>query len=286
MIEKESTGPGVENIEGVTRYYSKKESRIGYSLLLRGTKHFGFYSQGDKAWAFGSAMRRMEDKLAETLRLPRGSTVLDAGCGVGDVATHLASMHGLRVTGIDILDFNLSEAEKRATAKGLSGSVDFRRMSFSSLDFPDDHFDGIYTMETLVHAMDAERVLREFYRVLKPGGKIVLFEYSRDPDALLPSRAARVLLDINTRAAMPSFNRFEHGVLDKLLSTVGFSDIEVQDISTHMWPMLRAFMIVAFVPYWAFRLTGRLNRYVNVESAVESWRYRRNWRYNVYRAEK
>jgi sterol 24-C-methyltransferase len=286
MTNEKSSSPFVDNINGVTKYYSKKESRIGYSLLLKGTKHFGYYSKGDKPWAFDAAMRRMEEKLAETLDLPRGSIVLDAGCGVGDVATYLAAKHGLQVTGIDILDFNLAEAKRRAEAKGLSNLVDFRRMSYSELDLPDNSFDAVYTMETLVHAVDAERVLKEFYRILRPGGKLALFEYSRDPDSLMPSKVAQTLHSINARAAMPSFDRFEHGVLERFLKKVGFSNIEVTDISTHMWPMLQAFMLLAVIPYSAFRLMGRLDKYVNVESAVESWRYHQHWRYNIYSAEK
>jgi len=53
----------------------------------------------------------MEDKLAEVLALPRGAHVLDASCGVGHVALHMAKTHGLRVSGIDIVDHHIAKAQ-------------------------------------------------------------------------------------------------------------------------------------------------------------------------------
>src|SRR5512140_2749891 len=76
-------------------YYQTLESRIGYRLLLGGTRHFGFWDH-DTYWPFPltRALRKMEDKLAEVLALPRDAHVLDAGCGVGHVALHMAQKHG------------------------------------------------------------------------------------------------------------------------------------------------------------------------------------------------
>jgi ubiquinone/menaquinone biosynthesis C-methylase UbiE len=210
--------------------------------------------------------------------------VLDAGCGVGDVAISLASRHGLRVIGIDVLDFNVEEARKRAQTRGLAQLVDFRLMSYSDIDLPDNHFDAIYTMETLVHAAHAERVLQEFLRVLKPGGRIVLFEYSRDKDSDMSPRAARIIRRINEVAAMPSFQRFEHGLLEKLVETAGFSITGTEDITEHMLPMVRSFALIGSIPYMIGRLTGRQEKVINSMSGVELYRYRAHWRYNILTA--
>ena len=165
----------------------------------------------------GGPLLRMEDKLAQELDLAPGAKVLDAGCGVGEVADHLAKEYGLDVTGIDILDFNIEEANNRAKRLGLENHVSFQEMSYAQLDFPDETFDGVYTMETLVHAADAEGVLQQFNRVLKKGGRLVLFEYSRTPDRNMPKRASEAFRHVNDVAAMPSFQRFDHGVLEQLL---------------------------------------------------------------------
>jgi sterol 24-C-methyltransferase len=272
------------NTQEVIRYYNKTESRVGYNLVLGGTKHFGYYSHGDNPWAFKAAMRRMEEKLASALDLPAGSTVLDAGCGVGDVAINLASNHGLRIVGIDILNFNIAEAYKRRQDQGIKELVEFAVMSYADLGFAGQHFDGVYTMETMVHAQDAERVLSEFWRVLKPGGRLVLFEYSRSPDSAMSARAARVIRQINEVAAMPSFQRFEHGVPERLVADAGFTDVKTEDITKHMIPMVRSFAIMTAIPYAIGVVTKRQSKVINSMSAVEFMRYRRNWRYNVITA--
>jgi len=275
-----------DNSDDVIRYYHMTESRLGYDLFLRGTKHFGLYRPGDFAWNWPAALRRMEDKLADELSLPTGAEVLDAGCGIGEVAFRLATTRGYRVTGIDILDFNIKDARRRAKHRGLADRVRFRLMSYASLDFPAETFDGVYTMETLVHAADARVVLNEFYRVLKPGGKIVLFEYSHEADRNIPPRAAAAFRKVNEVAAMPSNARFEHGVLELLLKETGFQSITVEDITAQMLPMVRCFALLGTVPYAVARFFKFTEKAINAMSAVEFWRYRRYFRYNVYTAKK
>jgi sterol 24-C-methyltransferase len=276
-----------DNTDDVIRYYNRPESRIGYDLFLGGTKHFGLYGPGDSAWKWQAALRRMEDKLAKELALPAGSYVLDAGCGDGDVAIRLAAKYGIKITGLDILDFNIQEATRRAKRAELEKSVSFRRMSYADLGFPGETFDGVYTMEALVHAADAEIVLREFHRVLKPRrGHLAMFEYSRAPDHDMPARAAEVFREVNEAAAMPSYQRFEHGVLEQLLENAGFTSVTVEDITAGMLPMLRCFALIAKIPYEVAQALKRPDIVINVMSAVEFWRYRRYIRYNVYTARK
>jgi ubiquinone/menaquinone biosynthesis C-methylase UbiE len=275
------------NEVSVTEYYHTRESRRGYSLFLKGTKHFGYYNPTDKPWQFNKALRQMEERLAKELGLRKGAKVLDAGCGMGDVASYLAANYKLHITGIDILDFNVAEAKKRLRERHLDDLVDVQKMSYAKLSFPNGKFDGLYTMETFVHAASPKKVLSEFYRVLKPGAKIVMFEYSRDPDSKMSPRAAQKFREINHFAAMPAFQRFNHGVQRKLMSEAGFENIEVKDITRNMLPMVRVFAYAAYIPYGLSVILGRNpQKYVNAMSAVELWRYRIHFRYNIYTANK
>jgi ubiquinone/menaquinone biosynthesis C-methylase UbiE len=249
LAEGPEPSPVGDNTGAVIHYFKMMESRLGYDLLLGGAKHFGLYRPGDSAWSWQAALRRMEDKLGKELALPRESRVLDAGCGVGDVAGYLAQHYGLYVCGIDILDFNIAAANRRAIRRAVQDRVAFRRMSYADLDFQDEMFDGCYTMETLVHAADAEVVVQEFYRVLKPGARLVLFEYSREAEQHMPPRAAAVFRRVSEVAAMPSYQRFEHGVLEHLMEKAGFAAINVEDITAGMLPMLKCFAMIAKVPY-------------------------------------
>jgi len=275
-----------KHLEAVTSYYNTRESKQGYGLLLHGTKHFGYYEKGDSIWQFSKTMRRMEKELVKRLNLPNGSRVLDAGCGVGDVASYVSSQCACQVDGIDILDFNIAEAKKRVKSRGLSDLVNLQLMSYEDLKFSDESFDAVYTMETFVHSSQPQKVLNDFYLLLKPSGKIVMFEYAHEDFSHIPERAKKVISFINRYSAMPAFQEFTYGVQQKMLEEAGFIDIKVTNITKHVMPMLEAFNILAFVPYAIITVLGKRSRYVNMMSAVELYRYKKYIRYNIYTAHK
>jgi sterol 24-C-methyltransferase len=282
--ERSRTLPDDEaaNLKRVLRYYDRTESRIGYKLLLHGTKHFGWYEPGQSMWQFEAAMRRMEDVLAKRLALPEGASVLDAGCGMGDVARTMASKYGLDVTGIDILDFNIEEARRRSEAAGLEKQTHFQEGDYHALDFANESFDGIYTMETFVHAANPERVLSEFHRVLRPNGHLVMFEYSRTSDEQLSGAASKALRRVCDLGAMPAWYRLCHGELEKVLDGAGFIVDSSEDVTSRMLPMLHAFSTLGRFPYLVGRIIRRTEKIVNAMSGVEMWNHQDAWRYNIY----
>jgi len=276
-----------ENLRAVLRYYDRTESRLGYMYLLRGTKHFGWYESGDAGWRFSPAMRRMEHQLGRRLGLDTGSRVLDAGCGMGEVARTMAADFGLDVTGIDILDFNLDEARRRSEKAGLTGHTRFVEGDYHDLSqFEDGAFDGAYTLETFVHAAEPERVLAEFHRVLRPGGRLVMFEYSRTPEERLEPAARAAFDAVCELGAMPAWHRLNHGDLENLLASASFKVEPVEDVTARMLPMLRAFAVLGRVPYATARLLGKTEKAVNAMSGVEMWKHQDAWRYNIYSATK
>ncbi|KAJ9637302.1 hypothetical protein H2201_001700 [Coniosporium apollinis] len=228
----------------------------------------------------------MEDHLVETLNLPAGAKVLDAGCGVGHVAMHLARK-GLRVQGIDVVDRHIQKAQRYIQADGLEGRVKVRKMDYHHLDeHADKSFDGVYTMETFVHATEPEKALSEFFRVLKPGGKIALYEYDHVNMYTAPDDLRESMDQINLHAAMPTNVRFDEGVLQRMLEDTGFEDVHVKDLSVNIRPLLRLFFIIAFLPFLLIRFLGLQACFVNTMSGVEGHRGRNYWRYVAVSAKK
>lgn len=279
-----SQAPEDANLKKIWRYYDRGESRIGYRFILGGTKHFGYYEPGQTRWAFTTAMRQMEDRLAAELALPSGAKVLDAGCGIGNVARALAGRHGLDVTGVDVLDFNIAEANRRSAKAGLSHTTRFRVGDYHRLPFDDDSFDGLYTMETFVHSASPKAALAEFARVLKPGGKLVMFEYSRTPEDQVSAEANAAMHRVCDEAAMPAWLDLYHGVLDEMLAEAGFSVENSTDITANMMPMASAFSVIGKFPFWVGRVTGLEYKVVNAMSARMMFRYKEAWRYGIHTA--
>ncbi|MET9804061.1 methyltransferase domain-containing protein [Streptomyces sp. NPDC006368] len=268
--------------QSVLPYYQRFGSRWGYAMLLGRTRHFGWYEPGQSPWAFAASMRRMETIAARKLALPAGSPVLDAGCGVGDVARTVAARSGVHVTGIDGIESDIALARRRsAQTPGAARATRFLVGDYHALPFADGSFDGLYTMESFVHSADPGRALSEFFRVVRPRGRLVMFEYSRTPSAELTPEAESVLTDVCELAAMPGMLMLPHGRLGQLLGGAGFEVESVADVTAHVLPMLRAFSLLGRVPYAVARSVGRGELLVNAMSGVELYRHQETWRYSI-----
>ncbi|MGH3390730.1 MAG: class I SAM-dependent methyltransferase [Actinomadura sp.] len=267
--------------EDVVRYYNKRESRLGYRVFLRGRKHFGYYPAGRESISMTFAQKLMEDRVGIALSLPHGALVLDAGCGEGHTAMRLAQRFGLQVEGIDLLDFNIARGRQLVQRHRSAARVRLQVGDYTALPFADETFDGIYTIEALVHAPEPQSALKEFLRVLKPGGKLVLFEYSMPAQQDLNTAEREAFAAINKGSAMYSFPLFENGKFGEILTAAGFEFGSVTDIRYRIKPMLRRMALICWLPYKIAKLTSDENRYVNARAAVEYYRLRELMHYNI-----
>lgn len=270
-------------------YYSTLESRVGYKLFLGGTRHFGYYEH-DTRWPFpiGRALRRMEDKLAELLNLPPSADVLDAGCGVGHVALHLATKFKYHVQGIDVVSHHITKAKRNFARASLpKGQVRGRLMDYHHLESLDNQsLDGIYTMETVVHATDPKAVLAGFFQKLRPRGRLALFEYDHEFMNNSPGDMTNSMRKINDFAAMPTNDLSHPGMFQDMLEEVGFTDAIVNDYSEKIKPMTRLFYLVAYIPWLIVTFLGLEKHFINTVAGVESYRGRGRWRYVAITATK
>lgn len=270
-------------------YYYSLESRLGYKFVLGGTRHFGYWDH-DARWPFPitKALRKMEDKLAEVLDLPAGAHVLDAGCGVGHVALHMAKEHKLRISGIDVIDHHIAKARSNiARSKLPDGQVTVRKMDYHHLEsLEDESLDGAYTMETFVHATDPQAVLAGLYRILRPGGRVALFEYDHNLVADEPEDMAKSMKQINHYAAMPTNDVSDVGVFQRMLEDAGFEDVVVRDYSDNIRPMTRAFYLLGIVPYYIIKLLRLEKYFINTVAGVNAYLGHGRWRYVAVTATK
>ncbi|EKV19535.1 MitM [Penicillium digitatum] len=280
------TQPKINQNPALQSYYASLESRIGYRLILGGTRHFGYYEPGSW-WPFpiNAALRRMEDHLFKSLDLPAGATVLDAGCGSGHVAIHMANRK-LNVRAIDVTERHVARAQKNIVAAGLEKVVTAQLGDYHHLEkFPTESLDGVYTIETLVHATDPKAVVEGFVRILKPGGSLALYEYAHLTPTDAPE-ATKLFAQVNKYAAMPANAEFEADALLLLLKEVGFTNITLTDLSENVKPMLRLFYILAYIPYLIIRAFGLEKHFVNAVAAIVGYRYYDIHRYVAIRATK
>jgi ubiquinone/menaquinone biosynthesis C-methylase UbiE len=106
--------------------------------------------------------------------LPQGKLdVLDVGCGTGEISLLMARM-GHNITGIDISEKMMRQAVAKAMNSGLA--IDFRSGDAERTGFPDGSFDVVICRFLLWTLPDPQAALHEWYRVLKPGGKVLIID--------------------------------------------------------------------------------------------------------------
>jgi len=106
-----------------------------------------------------------------------GKRVLDVGCGNGYVLSRYARA-GAETTGIDLTAAAVELCRKRFAFMGLPG--EFRQANAEALPFPDDTFDCVTSMGVLHHTPDTRAAVAEVFRVLKPGGRLIVMFYHRN----------------------------------------------------------------------------------------------------------
>ncbi len=113
------------------------------------------------------------------LRPWTGGRILDVATGTADFAIAAARLAPREIVGVDIAEEMLALGRKKLSARGLSGLVALRKGEAESLPFPDGSFDGAIVAFGVRNFENLDAGLAEMRRVLRPGGKLLVLEFSR-----------------------------------------------------------------------------------------------------------
>jgi ubiquinone/menaquinone biosynthesis C-methylase UbiE len=143
------------------------------------------HSEGEYAEQLLRTGRLLEGAIRQAIRalqLKKGSVGLDAGCGIGTHTIQLGEAVGPggKVTGLDISPGLLDFARKTARQSGMLGKLDFQQGDMLDLPFEDNTFDWVWCKDSLWPRLGKDPVvgLKEFARVVRPGGIIALLYWS------------------------------------------------------------------------------------------------------------
>jgi MPBQ/MSBQ methyltransferase len=141
-------------------------------------------------------------------KLPRGSTLLDVGCGIGGSSRILARDYGFSVTGVTISPQQVKRATE-LTPKDLDAK--FQVDNAMKLSYPDASFDVVWSVEAGPHMDDKAVFAKELIRVLKPGGILVVADWNQRDDRLKPLNwwEKVVMKQLLDQWAHPAFSSIE-----------------------------------------------------------------------------
>ena len=175
--------------------------------------HLGFYPSENKSIDFRKAKVQFVHELVKWSglnKLPKGSRILDVGCGIGGSSRILAKFYGFNVIGITISPAQVKRA-RELTPEELN--CNFQVMDALDLKFEDGSFDGVWSVEAGAHMHDKNKFADEMLRILRPGGYLALADWnSRDlrehPPSFFENLVLKQLLEQWVHPNFISINEF------------------------------------------------------------------------------
>lgn len=163
--------------EEIAAYYDTTEVHYerGWDLRHSLAMHYGYWDE--KATTFRASLRRMNEALAAFGELTQEDNILDAGCGIGGTTLFLADALGCQVTGISLSQQQVDTAKGHAATKKLQTLTRFEQADYRATPFPDETFDVVWALESAVYDPEKVDFFKEAYRLLRPGGRLVMGEY-------------------------------------------------------------------------------------------------------------
>jgi cyclopropane fatty-acyl-phospholipid synthase-like methyltransferase len=234
-----------------------------YNWLLKGGNlgmHYGFWEKDTRN--LFEAQQNENEYVKLKLDLRQNEKILDAGCGVGGVMAFLANRYGISVTGITISLEQVKKGRKMSEEKSLQNLLKFIKQDYHKTDFSNDSFDKIYAVESADAANPVSEFLKEMYRVLKPGGKLLIVDaFLQKSKDQFKGKDIRNLEKICNAWCLPDPNTIDYWVDE--MKKIGFVDIETEELTSKVLKTSKKIYSVARLlePIW--RILYRLG-FINV----------------------
>ena len=175
----------IANYYNQTQNHYEKWWHLNDNLSL----HYGIWDGSTKD--FGSALANTNKLMHEYAAAPKAAKVLDAGCGVGGAAIFLAKHHKCMIDGLSLSEKQIDLGQQKVNEAKLNHQIRFHLMDFTQTTFVSGSYDLIWACESVCHTTDKNDFIREAFRLLRPGGKLVMADFflpdshQKDPKDLI-----------------------------------------------------------------------------------------------------
>jgi tocopherol O-methyltransferase len=274
----------------IATYYDVSEDHYMYfwDLNQSHSLHYGYWDASTKT--FREALANINRILAEKAAITAGTKVLDAGCGVGGSSIWLAKNKQANVTGITVSKKQAARANTSAAAVNPGGTAVFDVQDYTNTPYHSESFDVVWAIESVCHAANKEDFIKEAYRLLKPGGQLIMADFFIVKDGNADDQ--RSIDAWGHGWAVPFFEKkdaFQH-----MLLKAGFNTADMIDSTEHIRRSAKR-LYYAFFPGWIIsKLYNLVNRRTtefsknNVYTAYYQYKTLKKelWKYYIVHAKK
>jgi SAM-dependent methyltransferase len=176
---------------------------------------------GQSSWMTAAEWLRFADQL----QVHSQSQVLEVGSGSGGPAVYLAASRGCHVTGVDINPHGIRNAERLAAEHGIADRLTFRTVDATGpLPFPPATFDAVVSNDAMCHLANRFEVLCDWYRLLRPQGRILF------TDAMVVTGAVSHE-ELAVRSSIGFYLFVPPGENERLIAQAGFTIVSSEDVT-------------------------------------------------------
>lgn len=178
-------------------------------------------------WIFGQGYLstgglKTTEEIVPNLELKPGQKLLDIGSGLGGHDFYMAEKYNVYIDAVDLsqnmMDVALDYYNKK---QHLKDKINFRLCDVTKTEFPNNYYDAIYSRDALLHIKDKYDLFRNFYKWLKPNGRIVFTDYLRGDGEL-----SKEFLEYVKDRDYTLYTRSEY---EKMLKDLGFVNVDVKE---------------------------------------------------------
>jgi tocopherol O-methyltransferase len=221
--------------------------------------HHGYY--GADGSRRGDRKQAQVDLIEELLAWgspPSATSILDVGCGIGGSTLYLAQKFNAKATGITLSPVQANRAMARAQEANLSSQADFKVADALDMPFDDASFDLVWSLESGEHMPDKQVFLQECFRILKPGGTLIVATWChrscQPPQGPLTEPEQNLLNQIYSAYHLPYIISLSEYA--EIAEKLRFQQVRTADWSDAVAPFWDEVIVSALNPTTIFQILG------------------------------
>jgi cyclopropane fatty-acyl-phospholipid synthase-like methyltransferase len=223
--------------------------------------HCGFFDRQHRR--HDDAVVHMNRVLSGMAGISVGVRILDAGCGIGGSAFWLAENLGATVVGVNINTKQVELARQLARNRRLKDRVEFHVADYCETGLAGGSFDVVWALESMCYAEDKRAFIAEAFRLLKPGGRLIVADGFLSQEALADDDR-RIVERWQRGWAIPGVATI--GQFERWICEAGFSQHSFENITQHVVPSSRRIYLASL----AFYPLGHLLHWLGLRTNIQT----------------